>query len=44
MSVGGYCLLVGIFVGLYWLGLKINPPIHRTIIPEPNNLLRSDEE
>tara|TARA_R100000388_G_scaffold30547_1_gene23896 strand:+ start:11057 stop:11191 length:135 start_codon:yes stop_codon:yes gene_type:complete len=44
MTFGGYFLLLCIFTGLYWLGLKINPPMENTIIPEPNNLLRSDEE
>jgi len=44
MNVSGYCLLIGIFAGLYWLGLKINPPIHQTTVPEPNNLLWGDEE
>ena len=31
---------------LYWLGLKINPPMDKghPIIPEPNNLLRDSDE
>lgn len=44
MTFGGYFLLLSIFAGLYWLGLKTNPPIEQRIIPEPNNLLRGEEE
>lgn len=41
MSIEGYVLLLLIFVGLYWLGYKINPPIDEghPITPEPNQML-----
>jgi hypothetical protein len=44
MTFGGYFLLLSIFAGLYWLGLKLNPPIEQRIIPEPNNMLRGEDE
>ena len=49
MNIEGYLLLLLIFVGLYWLGYKINRPIDEghPIIPEPNQLLanvRGEEE
>lgn len=45
MSVSGWLVLATITAGLYWIGLKLNPPSeHLSIIPEPNNLLRSEDE
>ncbi len=44
MTFGGYFLLLCIFAGLYWLGLKVNPPLQEKIISESNNLLSGDEE
>ena len=44
MTFGGYFLLLSILAGLCWLGLKLNPPIHPRIIPEPNNMLRGEDE
>ena len=41
MSIEGYLLLLLIFVGLYWLGYKMNPPIDEghPIVPEPNRMV-----
>ena len=44
MTISGWLMLAIVFAGLYWLGLQLNPPEHQTIVPEPNNLLRSEEE
>ena len=45
MTISGWLMLAIVFAGLYWMGLKLNPPSeHQTIVPEPNNLLRSEDE